>query len=218
MIGGGGGIGGGSGDILGVLGSSVIGHISNISIITIGGVGDMLDSAVGKSNRVGALGIAGTIGGLLSIEVGLGVVISHSVGEGVGRDLIGVFLGLVSGGGLVSNRGRGISGGSLHNHGGNDGGSVDGVGDNRGMVDHWVDGVVSNWVDGVVSNWVNSMVSHWVDGVMDWGVDSVSEMRGVRGVRGKHDTSVADMSVAAHIRGGGSSSQTEQGGNDESLK
>lgn len=37
-------------------------------------LGHMLDSAVGKSNRVGALDIAGTIGGLLSIEVGLGEV------------------------------------------------------------------------------------------------------------------------------------------------
>ena len=194
---------------------SLVGDISDVSVISVGGVLDVLDSAVGKSHGVSTLDIAGTIGGLLSIEVGLGVVISHSVGEGVGGDLIGVFLGLVSGGGLVSNRGWGISGCSLHNHGGNDGGSVNGVGDNRGSM---VDGVVSHWVDGVVSHWVNSVVSYWVDGVMNWGVDSVSEMRGVRGVGGQHDTSVADMSVAAHIRGGGSSSQTEQGGNDESLK
>ena len=52
MVGGGRGIGRGSliGDSLGVLSSSLIGHISNISIITIGGVGDMLDSAVRKGN------------------------------------------------------------------------------------------------------------------------------------------------------------------------
>merc|ERR1712018_52121 len=119
---------------------SLVGHISNISVISVGDVLDVPDSAIGKSHGVSTLDIAGTIGGLLSIEVGLGVVISHGVGEGVGRDLIGVFLGLVSGGGLVSNRGWGISGGS-------------------------VDSVSNNWsmVDGVVSHWVDSMMSHWVD-------------------------------------------------------
>merc|ERR1719211_201122 len=99
MVDGGGGIGGGSVDSLGVLGSSLVGHISNISIITVGGVGDMLDSAVRKSNRVGSLGIAGTIRGLLSVEVSLGVVIGNSVGVGVGGNLIRVNLSLVGGGG-----------------------------------------------------------------------------------------------------------------------
>merc|ERR1712152_67603 len=47
---------------------SLIGDISNISIITIGGVGHSLDSAIRKSNSVGSLDIAGTIGGLLSVE------------------------------------------------------------------------------------------------------------------------------------------------------
>ena len=124
LVGGGRGIGLG----LGVDSSSLVGHISNISIITIGGVGDMLDSAVRKGNRVGSLGIAGTIRGLLSVEVGLGVVISNSVGVGVGGDLIGVDLSLVGGGrGVVS--GGGVS---------NDGGGVDGVGNgvgNHGGVD-----------------------------------------------------------------------------------
>merc|ERR1712018_588875 len=92
---------------------SLVGHISNISVISVGDVLDVLDSAIGKSHGVSTLDIAGTIGGLLSIEVGLGVVISHGIGEGVGRNLIGVFLGLVSGSGLISNRGWGISGGSV---------------------------------------------------------------------------------------------------------
>jgi len=169
---------------------SLVGHISDISVISVGDVLDVLDSAIGKSHGVSTLDIAGTIGGLLSIEVGLGVVISHSVGEGVGGDLIGVFLGLVSGGGLVSNRGWGISGCSLHNHGGNDGGSVNGVGDNRGsmvdgVVSHWVDGVVSHWVDGVVSHWVNSVVSHWVDGVVSDGGNRVE--RDDSGLASWHD-------------------------------
>merc|ERR1719347_589072 len=39
-------------------GSTLIGDISNISIITIRGVGHMLDSTIGKSNGVGSLDIA----------------------------------------------------------------------------------------------------------------------------------------------------------------
>merc|ERR1712018_562125 len=60
--------------------SSLIGDISNISIISIGGVGHGLDSAIGKNNSVGSLDIAGTIRGFLSIEGSLGVVISDSIG------------------------------------------------------------------------------------------------------------------------------------------
>jgi len=50
---------------------SLIGDIGNKSIISVGGVLEVLDSAIGKSNRVRSLDIAGTIGGLLSVEVGL---------------------------------------------------------------------------------------------------------------------------------------------------
>ena len=99
---------------LGVLGGSLIGHIGDVSIITIGGVGDTLDSTIGKSNRVGALDIAGAIGGLIGAEAGLGVVISHGVGVGVGEDLVSVDLSLV-GGGVVS--GGGVIGGGRGVHG-----------------------------------------------------------------------------------------------------
>jgi len=148
--------------------SSLVGHIGNIAVIAVGGVGHVLDPAVGKSNRVRSGHVAGTIGLLLALEVGLGVVISHSVGEGVGGDLIGVFLGMVSGGGLVGsggwlvgNRGRGISWGSM---------------DNGDMMSNWVNRVMSNWVNRVMSDWVNRVVGNWVDSVdsvvSDW-VDSV---------------------------------------------
>jgi len=135
---------------LGVDSSSLVSHLSNIAVIAVGGVGHLLDPAVGKSHSVGALDIAGTVGGLLSVEVGLGVVISHGVGEGVGRDLIRVFFGLVGGGWLVSSwgwlvshRGRGISWGSV------DKGCVvsDGMGNNGNMVSDWVNRMVGNWVD-----------------------------------------------------------------------
>ena len=56
---------------LGVDSGSFVGHLGNIAVIAVGGVGHLLDSAVGESHGVGALDIAGTIGGLLSVEVRL---------------------------------------------------------------------------------------------------------------------------------------------------
>jgi len=147
--------------LLGVDSGSLVGHIGNIAVISVGGVGHVLDPAVGKSHGVRSGDIAGTIGLLLALEVGLGVVISHGVSEGVGGDLIGVLLGLVSGGGLVS-RGWSISWGSLHNHGGMVG--------SRGMMDSvmsdWMDSVMSDWMNGMMSNRVNGVMSHWVNSVM----------------------------------------------------
>merc|ERR550534_1912167 len=97
VSGGGGGVVAGGGG-LGVDSGALIGHIGDIAVISVGGVFDVLDPAVGKGNRVSSGDVAGTIGLLLSVEGGLGVVISDGVGEGVGGDLIGVGLGLVSGG------------------------------------------------------------------------------------------------------------------------
>ena len=101
-------------DSLGVLGSSLVGHIGDVSIIPIRGVGHVLNSTVGKSNRVGALDVAGAIGGLLGVEVGLGVVIGNGVGVGVGEDLISVDLGLVGRGGVISGGGGVGRGGGIH--------------------------------------------------------------------------------------------------------
>merc|ERR1719350_61824 len=81
-----------SGGGLGVDSGSLICHIGHVSIITVGGVGDTLDSTIGKSNRVGALDVAGAIRGLIGAEAGLGVVIGHGVGVGVGQDLVRVDL------------------------------------------------------------------------------------------------------------------------------
>ena len=152
------GIGGGDWLVLRVLGSAIIGDIGDISVIGVAGVGHVLDSAIGKSNRVSSLDIASTIRGLLGVEGSLGVVISNSVGEGVGRDLIGVGLSLVCWGGVVGGS-RGVVGrGSLHDNWS----SMDSVVD-WGMVghDHW--------------SVVNSVV-HWgMVGHVDW-VDSVVGM------------------------------------------
>jgi len=138
LVGRGGLVGGGRlvGGLLRVRSCALVGHISDESIVAVGGVGDLLDSTIGESHSVGSLDIAGTIGGLLSIEVRLGVVVSNGVGVGVGGDLISVGLGLVS-------WSRSISWGSVdsvsHNWGSVDSmskdWSVDGVMD-RGM-DEW---------------------------------------------------------------------------------
>ena len=134
---------------------SLISDISDVSIISVGGVGHVLDSAIGKSNGVRSLSGSSTIGGLLSVEVGLGVVISNSVGVGVGGNLIGVGLywGVVGWG------------------------SVDGVGNDWGGVDS----VGNNWgVDSVSHNWgvVDSVVDWGVDGVdsVHWGMNSVDKL------------------------------------------
>merc|ERR1711963_460997 len=133
----------------------------------------MLDTSIGKSNRVGSGDVGGTIRLLSSVEVGLGVVISNSVGEGVGGDLIGVLLGLVS-------WSRGVVGwSSLHNNWGNNWGSMDGVGNwvshNWGVdsvvgsVDHWsmdsVGSVDSNW--GSMDSMSNSVVGSEVSSMGD---------------------------------------------------
>ena len=117
-----------SGGGLRVLGSSLVGHIGDVSIITVRGVDHTLDSAIGKSHRVGALDVAGAIGGLIGAEAGLGVVIGHGVGVGVGQDLVSVDLGLVGGGviggGGVVSGGRGVNragrGVARAGHGGGD--------------------------------------------------------------------------------------------------
>ena len=211
---------------LGVLSSSLVCDIGDISIIAVGRVLDMLDTSIGKSNRVRAGDVGGTIGLLLSVEVGLGVVISDGVGEGVGGNLIGVGLSLVGGGGGV------VSRGSV----GNDGGGVDGVSDDGSGVDsvghdgsgvhgvshrvgenRGVDGM-SHGVDGVVGNGVDS-----VGGVGNHGgVDSVSDnSRSVVGgevASGDDGSSVADGGVVSHVRGGGSGGKAEEGRDNKSLK
>jgi len=135
--------------LLGVDSGSLVGDIGDESVISVGGVLDVLDSAIGKSNGVRSGNVAGTIGSLLSVEGRLGVVIGNSVGELVGRLLSKV----------ISN----IS--SLH------WGMV-----SWGSVDNWgsVDSVGNNWssMDGMVGNNWGSMGNNWgMDGVSNsvWG-------------------------------------------------
>ena len=70
-----------------VLGDSLIGHFSDITIDIISGVGDSLSPAVRKSHLVGASLDSQAIRGLSSSEGRARVVISHSIVEVVGGDL-----------------------------------------------------------------------------------------------------------------------------------
>ena len=105
----------------GVDGLSRVGHVSNKAVGVVSVVGDGLDPAVGKRNSVRATDNAVGITRLLGVEVGLGVVVRDTIGEGVGLwGLLGVFhRGVVGRGrsmvdhrgrGMVSNRGRGMVG------------------------------------------------------------------------------------------------------------
>merc|ERR1712186_134810 len=131
----------------------------------------MLDTAIRKSNRAGSLSIASTITSLSSVESSLGVVISNSVGIGVGRRLIRVSWLSIS----LHHRGM-VGRGSVHHRGMISWGSMD----NRGMVDNWSSmdsmnnwGSMNKWsmmdnrsMDGMVDSMVDTMVSNRDDGGM----------------------------------------------------
>merc|ERR1719471_899121 len=147
---------GGSGSIVWL---SLVGHISDETIIVIGVVLDMLDSAGRKVDRVLTINNTISIIVLSLVEGSAGVVISDSVGVGVGGDL----------GQVVSNvsslHWSVVSGSSVDNWGMVGGGSVDSV------VDWSVDSVGNNWgsVDGVVGEGGGVVEERSsVDSVVDW--------------------------------------------------
>ena len=82
---GGGGVGNNGGSV--VVGLSLVGDIGHVAVIVVGVVGDVLDPAVGKVDRVGAIPEAGSIVSLSLLEGSTRVFISHTILEGVGRDL-----------------------------------------------------------------------------------------------------------------------------------
>merc|ERR1719266_1244843 len=134
------------------MGLSIIGHLSDIAIISIGGVGDMLGATIGKSNRVSTVNSTIGITCFSSIEGRLGVVISDSILIGVGSRSIGL--------GLMVSRSRGVVCRSMDHRGvvGSRGrGMVGSRG--RGMVDHHSMVSISR-----VSWGVGSGDSRWGDG------------------------------------------------------
>ena len=70
----------GNGGSSGIMGLSLIGHISDIAIIVIGVVLDMLDPAIGKVDRVLAINNTSAVIVLSLLEGSSRVVISDSVG------------------------------------------------------------------------------------------------------------------------------------------
>merc|ERR1712055_571450 len=68
-----------------ILGNSIISNISNISIIVIGMVVNMLSTTIRKVDRVGTLYNTSTIIGLCLVECSTRVVISNSIGVRIGR-------------------------------------------------------------------------------------------------------------------------------------
>merc|ERR1719481_1865429 len=64
---------------IGILSLTVIGDCSDVSVDGVGGVANMLGAAVREVDIVRTLGIASSITGLGSIEVGGGVVVSDGV-------------------------------------------------------------------------------------------------------------------------------------------
>ena len=96
----------------GVLGLSGVGHLSNVAGVVVSVVVHGLDPAVGEVDGVGSLNPTVAIVGLGLAEGSIGVVISDSVGVGVGGGLGQVGGGVassVSHRGVVG-RGRGVIG------------------------------------------------------------------------------------------------------------
>ena len=114
----------------GVDGGSLVGDISDESVVVVSGVGGGLDSAVGKSNCEASTDNAVAILALSLLEVGLAVVISDSVL--IGERLRGELL-LLVGSRLVIGRGRGVSRGGGVGHGDlvGDGDSHEGSGESN---------------------------------------------------------------------------------------
>ena len=92
----------------GVLGLSGVGHLLHVSEDVVSVVVHGLDPAVGEVDRVGSLNSTGAIVGLGLAEGGLGVVVSDSVGVGVGGGLGQVTSGVA---GSVDHGGSGVLGG-----------------------------------------------------------------------------------------------------------
>merc|ERR1719187_2556797 len=87
---------------VGIRSNTIISHISDVTIIIIGMIVDMLGTAIRKVDRVGTFYNTSTIIGLSLVEGSTRVVISNSIGVRVGRGLSKVRLG-ISTNSMVSN-------------------------------------------------------------------------------------------------------------------
>merc|ERR1712021_211745 len=97
----------GNGDSNSVGGSSGVGDLGDVTINVVGVVVDGLDTAVGKVHLVGALNNTGAVVALGLAEGSARVLVSHSVGVGVGGDLSKVRGSIADS--MVGNRGSVVS-------------------------------------------------------------------------------------------------------------
>merc|ERR1719481_944498 len=126
---------------VGIRSNTIISDISNITIIIIGMIVDMLGTAIRKVNRVGTFYNTSTIIGLSLVEGSTRVVISNSIGVRVGRDFSKVRLG--------------ISTNSMSNNWG--------MMDNRSMSNsNRVSHSMSNSVSESMSDRMSNSMSNWV--------------------------------------------------------
>merc|ERR1719210_3105147 len=162
---------------------SLIGDISNITIIVVGLVLNMLDSAVGKVDRVLSINNTSSIIVLSLLESSTRVVISNSIGVRVWGRLSKVISNISS-----MDWGMGNNWGSMDNWG------MD------SMVDWGMDSV-GNWgMDGMSKNWgMDSMVDWSVDSMDSMGDNSISSVKSVGGI--SNNSGVGSESLAL---GGGS--------------
>ena len=102
----------------GVDGGTLVGDISDESVVVVSGVGGGLDSAVGKSDHEASDNLALSILALGLLEVSLAVVISNSVfvGERLGSQLLGG----IGGGCAIGWGSSGDGGGNGHKSRGED--------------------------------------------------------------------------------------------------
>merc|ERR1719430_2447365 len=122
--------------------NSIISDISNITIIIIGMIVDMLGTAIRKVDRVGTFYNTSTIIGLSLVEGSTRVVISNSIGVRVGRGLSKVRLG-ISSNSMVSNNWSMV--------------------DNRSMGNsNWVSNSMSNSMTKSMSNRICNTMSNWM--------------------------------------------------------
>merc|ERR1719431_1626672 len=90
---------------VGICSNTIISDISNITIIIIGMIIDMLGTAIRKVDRVGTFYNTSTIIGLSLVEGSTRVVISNSICVRVGRGLSKIRLGISSNSMVSNNRG-----------------------------------------------------------------------------------------------------------------
>jgi len=159
----------GNGGSSSVVWFSLVGNISDITVIVVGVILDVLDSAVGKVDRVFTINNTCTIIVLSLLESSTRVVISNSVGVGVWGNLSKVISnisslhwGMVSWGSMVSWSWGMISWSSMDS-----------------MSNNWssVDSVVNWGMDGMSNNWGSVVEERGsMDGMVDWGMDSMNSM------------------------------------------